>query len=125
MQRFFKLEFLGTHLAVSQRGIGWCSLHQGKYERAAQYYQAIIQKAKKPLWDDYINLGHALWLQGRTAEAVEAYRKSFTCFNRAKKAQRQQFRHWGEAFNEDARSLLASHFSTEELAIMTDAVTTK
>ena len=125
VQRFFKLEFMGTHLAVSQRGIGWCSLHQGKYERAAQYYQAIIQKAKKPLWEDYINLGHALWLQGRTAEAVEAYRKSFTCFNRAKKAQRQQFRHWGEAFNEDARSLLASHFSTEELAIMTDAVTTK
>lgn len=125
VQRFFKLEFMGTHLAVSQRGIGWCSLHQGKYERAAQYYQTIIQKAKKPLWEDYINLGHALWLQGRTAEAVEAYRKSFTSFNRAKKAQRQHFRHWSEAFCEDARSLLAPHFSKEELAIMTDAVTTK
>lgn len=125
VQRFFKLEFMGTHLNVSQRGIGWCSLHQGKYERAAQYYEAIIQKAKKPLWEDYINLGHALWLQGRTSEAVEAYRKSFSSFNRAKKAQRQHFRHWAEAFNEDARSLLASHFSKEELALMTDAVTTK
>ena len=124
-QRFFQLEFMGEHLSVCQRGIGWCSLHQGKYERAEQYYQKLIDGSRHAQWEDYINLGHALWLQGRTSEAVEAYRHFATTFNRSKKAQRQSFRHWSEAFREDARNLLAAHFSERDIAIMQDAITLK
>ena len=125
VQRFFQLEFMGEHLNVSQRGIGWCSLHQGKFERAEQYYRKLIDAAKKPSWEDLFNLGHALWLQGKTAEAVDIYHKFTTAFNRARKAQRQNFRHWSEAFQEDARNLLCQHFSKQEIALMQDAISRK
>ena len=125
VQRFFQLEFMGKHLSVCQRGIGWCSLHQGKYERAEQYYRKLTEGSKRGQWEDYINLGHALWLQGRTAEAVAVYRQFATAFNRSKKAKRHSFRHWTEAFQEDARSLLAAHLSARELAIMQDAIAMK
>ncbi|MBR4533426.1 MAG: tetratricopeptide repeat protein [Bacteroidaceae bacterium] len=122
VQRFFKLEFMGQNLTVSQRGIGWCSLHQGKYERAEQYYRQLIDKARRKQWEDYINLGHALWLQGRTTEAVEAYRQFVAAFNRTKENQRHHFKHWTEAFHEDATNLLAAHFTKDELALMQDAI---
>ena len=121
-QRFFRLEFMERHLNVARRAIGWCSLHQGKYERAANYYRQLIDQ-KKATWEDRLNLGHALWLQGLTAEAIEAYRQSVTAFNRTKKEQRQQFRHWTEAFQEDARGLLAPHFDATDCGLMIDAAT--
>ena len=121
-QRFFRLEFMERHLNVARRAIGWCSLHQGKYERAANYYRQLIDQ-KKATWEDRLNMGHALWLQGFTAEAIEAYRQSATAFNRTKKEQRQQFRHWTEAFQEDARGLLATHFDATDCGLMIDAAT--
>ena len=124
-QRFFQLEFMNTHSSVCQRGIGWCSLHQGKYARAEQYYHKLIDGARNPSWEDYINLGHALWLQGRTSEAVAAYRQFVTIFNRVKKAQRHEFSHWCEAFREDARILLSSRFDAVELALMQDLIALK
>ena len=125
VQRFFQLEFMGTHLNVSRRGIGWCSLHQGKYERAEQYYRTLLDVSKKKLWEDRLNLGHALWLQGRTADALAAYKQFAVAFNRSKKAERQNYRHWSEAFREDARNLLAAHLGQEELALMQDAIAQK
>lgn len=125
VQRFFQLELMGEHLSVCRRGIGWCSLHQGKYERAEQYYRTLVDNARHRSWEDCINLGHALWLQGKTSEALEAYRRFATTFNRSKKAQRQNFRHWQEAFREDALDLLASHFSSMQLALMQDAIAQK
>lgn len=122
VQLFFRLEFMNTHLNVVRRAIAWCSIHQGKYERAAQYYTTIIDK-KKATWEDHINLGHALWLQGKTEEAVAAYKKSLTLFNRCKKEERAKFAHWTEAFQEDARDVLAKHFDETDCALMMDAVT--
>ena len=124
VQPFFRLELMGRHLNVARRAIAWCSIHQGKYERATTYYQQIIN-LKRATWEDHLNLGHALWLQGLTADAIKAYRQSQTIFNRSKKAQRQHFRHWAEAFQEDARTLLAHHFDTTACALMMDAVVQK
>ena len=121
-QRFFRLEFMERHPNVARRAIGWCSLHQGKYERAANYYSQLIDQ-KKATWEDRLNRGHALWLQGLTEEAITAYRQSMTTFNRTKKEERQQFRHWTEAFQEDARGLLATHFDATDCGLMIDAVT--
>ena len=122
IQRFFRLEFMERHLNVARRAIGWCSIHQGKYERAATYYRQLIDQ-KKATWEDHLNLGHALWLQGLTTQAIEAYRQSVTAFNQTKKEQRQQFRHWAEAFQEDARNLLAAHFDATDCGLMIDAAT--
>ena len=123
-QRFFELEFMDANRLLTQRGIAWCSLHQGKYERAEQYYRQLIAY-KKASWEDRLNLAHALWFRGKTAEAVEAYRQFVTTFNRTRKEQRQQFAHWTEAFQEDARTLLQPYFSPSDIALMLDAITLK
>ncbi|MBQ7495971.1 MAG: tetratricopeptide repeat protein [Bacteroidaceae bacterium] len=122
---FFRLEFMERHLTVAQRGIAWCSLHQGKFERAEQYYRQLIDDKKHTSWEDRINLGHALWLQGKRAEALQTYRQFVTRFNRTKKDQRAHFAHWTEAFQEDARNLLQPHFSAIDIALMLDAITQK
>ena len=122
---FFRLEFMQRHLTLARRGIAWCSLHQGKYERAEQYYRQLIEDKKHSSWEDRINLGHALWLQGRRAEALMAYRQSLTRFNRTKKNLRQHFAHWTEAFQEDARHLLMPHISYTDVALMQDAICMK
>ncbi len=122
VQLFFRLEFMKQHLNVVRRAIAWCSIHQGKYERAVQYYNTLIDK-KKATWEDYLNMGHALWLNSQREQAVEAYRNSMTKFNSAKKEQRAQFELWTDAFYEDARDFLAQHFSETECAQMVEAVT--
>ncbi len=121
VQQFFELEFLGKSITVAQRGIAWCSIHQGKYARAEQYYRKLTE-SNKSSWEDYLNLGHALWLQARTAEALAAYRRFAESFTQAKPERRQHFAFWTEAFAEDARQLLSEHFSKEETSLMQDAI---
>ncbi len=121
VQRFFRLELMEKHLNVARRAIAWCSIKQGKYERAAVYYQKLIDQHKAN-WEDRLNCGHALWLQGREAEALQAYKQSQADFNRSKKAQRHHFRHWSEAFGEDCIDILAPTFDRTECALMLDAV---
>ncbi len=121
VQRFFHLELLGRHLNVARRAIAWCSIHQGKYERAVNNYSQLIGR-KKATWEDYLNQGHALWLAGKESEATAAYRTSQYAFNEAPKERRRHFRHWSEAFLEDARQLLRNHFDDIDLGLMMDAV---
>lgn len=122
---FFRLEFMERHLTVARRGIAWCSLHQGKFERAEQYYRQLIEDKKHASWEDRMNLGHALWFQGKRQEALQTYRQFVTRFNRTKKDQRAHFAHWTEAFQEDARNLLQPHFSAIDIALMLDAIMIK
>lgn len=121
VQRFFRLELMEKHINVARRAIAWCSIKQGKFERAAAYYQKLIDQ-NKANWEDRLNYGHALWLQGLEADAITAYKQSQTAFNRAKEEQRRHFRHWSEAFNEDSRTILATHFDRAACALMLDAV---
>ena len=121
VQRFFRLELMEKHINVARRAIAWCSIKQGKFERAATYYQKLIEQHKAN-WEDRLNLGHALWMQGLEDEALEAYKLSQTAFNRAKKELRRHFRHWAEAFNEDCRTILATRFDQTDCALMLDAV---
>ena len=121
VQRFFRLEFMNRHMNVARRAIAWCSIHQGKYERAATYYRQLLTQ-RKSTWEDMLNLGHALWLQDETAEAINSYRESVQKFNKAKEAQRRHFRYWSEAFQEDARNLLSTHFNENDCALMLDTI---
>jgi len=121
VQRFFRLEFMERHLNVARRAIAWCSIHQEKYERAVNYYQQLIDN-KKATWEDHLNMGHALWLQGLSSQALTAYRRSMKLFNKSKKEQRQNFSHWSEAFHEDAIGFLAKHKDVTATTLMLDAV---
>ena len=121
VQCFFRLEFMERRLNIARHAIAWCSIHQGKYERATNYYQQLIQ-SEKATWEDWLNNGHALWLQGRTDDAVNSYRQSKAEFNKAQKAQQRHFKHWEQAFQEDAHAILAPHFDDMECGLMMDAV---
>lgn len=121
VQRFFRLEFMERHLNVARRAIAWCSIHQDKYERAVSYYQQLIDH-KKATWEDYLNMGHALWLQGLSNQALTTYRSSMKLFNKSKKDKRQHFSHWSEAFHEDAIGFLAKYKDATAAALMLDAV---
>ena len=118
--RLFQLEFEGHKSRTIERSIGWCSLHQGKYQRAEQYYTALTSQNKKPSWQDLLNLGHSLWLQERRDEAIQAYRRFTIAFDRAKN--KQAFRNWQEAFSEDATTLLSAKSSKAEIAVLIDAI---
>lgn len=122
---FYRLEFMGQHLTVARRGIAWCALHQKKMARAIQYYQQLIEDRKHGSWEDRLNLGHALWLSGQPAEALQTYKQFVTRFNRTKKNLRGHFAHWTEAFREDARSLLQPTFCNAQIALMLDAISLK
>ena len=121
VQQFFEMEFLGKNLTIAQRGIAWCSLHQGKYARAEQYYRKLTE-SNKHSWEDFLNLGHALWLQERTSEALDAYRRFVEIFNQSKPERRQHFSYWTEAFAEDARQLLSMRYGNSDTALMQDAI---
>jgi len=72
-QRFYRLELEGRRVIPSQRAIAWCSLQQGKVEQALKYYH-ILFETPSSRWQDYLNAGHAAWIMGDTAKAVELYR---------------------------------------------------
>ena len=73
-QRFFRLELEERHVIPSQRAIAWCSLLQGKTEQALRYYGKIMATTAVR-WQDYINAGHAAWVQGNTPKAIEYYKE--------------------------------------------------
>lgn len=124
VQRFFHLELLQRHLKVAKRSIAWCSIQQGKYERAIQYYRSFIDQ-RKATWEDLLNYGHALWLEGLTADAIVAYRQSRAAFLKANTKQRKDYEEWDEAFLYDTDMLLDKHFSPAASALMLDAVKSK
>ena len=120
--RLFQLEFEGNSSKNIKRAIGWCALHQGKYQRAEQYYESLVS-GRNARWEDCLNLGHALWLQDKRGEAIETYATFARAFNKAKN--KQSFAFWQEAFREDARTLLAAHTSPNQLAILMEVIAMK
>lgn len=117
--RLFQVEFEGRSTKNIQRAIGWCSLHQGKYARAEQYYSGLTQQ-RNSIWNDHLNLGHALWLQGKRAEAIASYRTFVKAFNKAKN--KEDFEFWQEAFNTDVAELFTGHTSPTEAAVLVEAI---
>ncbi|MCR4995547.1 MAG: tetratricopeptide repeat protein [Bacteroidales bacterium] len=119
-QRFYRLEYMERHLNVARRAIAWCSIQQGKYERAINYYTILIEQ-KKATWEDLLNCGHAQWLTGATSEAISTYHQSYEAFNRANKNSRLLFKHWSEAFRADISTILSTRYDEAECALMMDA----
>lgn len=118
-QRFYKLEYQNKRLATARRAIAWCCLHTGKYDKAIDRYERLIS-SYKATWEDLLNKGHALWLQGQTVEAIEAYRQFVKAFNKSEK--KNHFAHWSEAFREDYIDLLSPKFDAEDLGLTLDAI---
>ena len=115
----FRLEFEGNTSKAIKRAIGWCALNQGKYTRAEQYYSQLTT-ARNSRWEDHLNMGHALWLQGKHKAAIEAYTAFVTTFNKAK--DKNEYKFWQEAFADDAKQLFGDTTSAAMQAIVMDAI---
>lgn len=105
----FKANYLLPDEAMTERALAWCSLLAGKYEQAELYYGKVLGHA--PSKADFLNAGHAAWLQGNVALAVERYRKATEGDDDA-----------GDFLQEDLPLLREAGLSDMEIALMRDAV---
>lgn len=73
-RRFYKLEFKGKRVIPSIRAIAWCSLNRGEYETAKNLYLRILnERPAEATWEDYLNIGHTVWLLGDVPAAIAFY----------------------------------------------------
>jgi len=71
-EKFFKADYLAPDSQETKRALAWYSLVAGKPEQAERYYAKLL--SGQPSADDWLNAGHAAWVQGMLPEAVERYR---------------------------------------------------
>ena len=105
----FKANYLLPDGAMTERALAWCSLLTKKYEQAETYYAKVL--AHEPTAADYLNAGHAAWLQGKVALAVERYRKA-TADSPSE----------GDFLQDDLPLLREAGLTDIEIALMRDAV---
>ena len=105
----FKANYLLPDGAMTERALAWCSLLTKKYEQAETYYAKVL--AHEPTAADYLNAGHAAWLQGMVALAVERYRKATACSPSE-----------GDFLQDDLPLLREAGLTEIEIALMRDAV---
>ena len=74
LKYYFKVEYHQPDNHKVHRPIAWCSFVLGKLEQAEKYFMKVIEKEGNR--NDYMNLGHVLWCQGKRKEAIENYRNS-------------------------------------------------
>lgn len=104
----FKANYLNPDSHAAERALAWCSLLIGKYDQAEKYYNKVLSDT--PTATDYLNAGHAAWLQGNIPLAIARYRKSISSDS-------------SETFlNEDKKLLLSAGKNLDDIAMMTDAV---
>lgn len=71
-EKFFKADYLAPDSQEVKRALAWYSLVAGKPEQAERYYVKLL--AHRPSVEDWLNAGHAAWVQGALPVAVERYR---------------------------------------------------
>ena len=77
LKYYFKVEFLGKTPANAHRAIGWCYFMTGQPQKAEEYYQKVLDNESKILPSDYMNMGHALLVQKRIADALTYYHRAY------------------------------------------------
>lgn len=104
----FKADYLSPDNGQSTRALAWCSLLTHKYEQAERYYIKIL--GDNPTPSDWLNAGHAAWLQGNIREAIHRYSHALP----------------GESpekfLDADRALLLSAGLTAQDLSLMTDAV---
>ena len=77
LKYYFKVEFLGKTPANAHRAIGWCYFMTGQPQKAEEYYRKVLDNESKLLASDYMNMGHALLIQKRMADAINYYHRAY------------------------------------------------
>ena len=115
LQQYFKADLIESAKHRAWRPIAWCSFLLSDYDRAIDFYDRIARE-DEPTAQDMLNLGHVLLCQGKTQQAIEAYRKSLALMGGVTK----KFR---DAFKSDAMELRLHGVSAVDQTLIPDAVT--
>lgn len=118
-RRFYKLEFLGKRVAPSLRAIAWCCLNRGEYETAKNLYLRLFnERPSEVIWEDYLNIGHTVWLLGDVAAAIAFYGEYAHRYLIANPEAKDAL----VPFTKDNKLLLSKGMSQEDIDIMYDLI---
>ena len=74
LMRFFKVDYLKPDYPKAWRAIAWCAFLAGQTDKAKEYYDKLLKA--KPTGIDYLNSGHAWFVDKNIQHAVSLYRQS-------------------------------------------------
>ena len=114
LQHYYKADFLAGAKHRAWRPIAWCSFLAGNDERALSYYEKIINEDTATA-QDYLNRGHVLLCCNRIPEAIDSYRNSLKLEDGI-----DSFR---KAYFNDAEHLIARGVTSDDMALLVDALT--
>ncbi|MBO4612303.1 MAG: tetratricopeptide repeat protein [Bacteroidaceae bacterium] len=118
-KRFYKLEFKGKRIVPSIRSIAWCCMNRGEYETAKNMYLRIFnERPAEATWEDYLNIGHTVWLQGDIAAAIVFY----TEYAQRYLATNPEAKDALQPYTEDQELLLSKGKAQEDINLMYDLI---
>lgn len=74
IEQFHRVEFIDETSDRPVRPLAWALFLSRRYDEAQTYYSRIL--AGSPNANDYLNMGHLAWAQGRLHNAIDFYRLS-------------------------------------------------
>lgn len=111
MKYLYKANFLKPdHIPVT-RTIAWALVNTGEAEKAVTFYDKIPDKDRTQ--NDCFNAGHALWISGNIARAIDMYRKGTAMSDK---------NIFYSVMDEDSRLLARHGITATDIAIMKDIV---
>lgn len=111
LREFFKSDYLSPGNLSASRAIAWCSVLTGKIPQARKYYGKIIAAEPRP--DDYVNAGHAAWIDGDMQGAASLYSHT------SKSMEPDDF---CRKFEADTAVLATYNISEEDMRLMEDLI---
>lgn len=112
LQLFFKLDYLENNNTKAWRAIGWYSLVNGKIEQAQRYLLKVLDF--QPTTSDYLNAGHAAWIQKQLEKAVGYYKEAAALYNNRDAFLKQ--------FEKDKDILLQQGISEDDIPLVLDLI---
>lgn len=113
LRHYYHALYLSPENEKVIRSIAWAELMSGNFEKSEQYYSKLL--AGTPGSSDYLNLGHAAFLQNRIKDALNYYRI-------ANELDQQAF---ATSFKEDSSVLMDLGLSRSSVSLMLDLVVSK
>ena len=111
LTRFFKVDYLKPDYPKAWRAIAWCAFLADRLDRAREYYDKLLDN--KPTGNDYLNAGHAYFVDGDIQRAVSLYRQS------RKSLGAEQFE---KEFRKDEPLLLERGVSQSDIPLLLDLI---
>lgn len=115
LKKYFKAYYLYPDNNESLRAIAWCCLQANKVDEAGNHYEKLL--TLRPNANDYVNAGHAAWIKGDVAKAVDRYLKGIKVSEGNIRIER--------LFEADAVFLHDYGITTEDVNMMTDILKAK